>query len=80
MRVPDTSDNAREPLPATTPLMLVVGLGLPYGLVIGGFVLFEHVDGVVFGFPPAVAWLFACMLLVPCCMAAAWWLGHARAD
>ncbi|MGY6769503.1 hypothetical protein [Komagataeibacter sp. NFXK3] len=76
----DTPDNAREALPATTPLMLVVGLGLPYGLVIGGFLLFEHVDGVVFGFPPGVAWLFACMVLVPVCMAVAWRLGRVRAD
>mgnify|MGYP003362185190 CR=1 FL=1 len=76
--MPDIPDNARESLPATTPLTLVVGMGLPYALVIGGFLLFEHVDGVVFGFPLAVAWLFVCMVLVPCCMAVAWWLGRVR--
>ncbi|AQU86455.1 hypothetical protein B0W47_02190 [Komagataeibacter nataicola] len=75
----DNPDSTPEPLPATTPLILGVGLGLPYGLVIGGFMLFEHVDGAVFGFPPAVAWLFACMVLVPGCMAVAWWLGRVRA-
>ncbi|MBV1829300.1 hypothetical protein HNW77_00325 [Komagataeibacter sp. AV436] len=78
--MPDTPDNASEPRSATTPLTLGVGLGLPYVLVIGGFVLFERVDGMVMGFPPAVAWLFACMVLVPGCMAVAWWLGRARAD
>lgn len=57
-----------------TPLKLFVGLGIPYGAVIGALPWVASTDYPIFGMPFTYVWIFCCFVLTSACLYACWFL------
>ncbi|PYD70861.1 hypothetical protein CFR76_02720 [Komagataeibacter swingsii] len=68
----DGRNDTMQAVPALSLPALVVGLGLPYCLVIGGGLALRAQEMTLFGAPLEIIWIFACFILVPACLYICW--------
>jgi hypothetical protein len=61
-------------------MRVLVGLGLPFLLIVPGVAVFSGVRGPILGLPAPIAWLFACMPLTSGCLALAWFFFEGSAE
>lgn len=51
---------------------LLIGLGIPAVLVLGGVLALGHSAAVVFGFPLVFVWVFCCCPITTLCLWVSW--------
>lgn len=68
----DRQDDSTQAVPAISPRALLVGLVLPFCLVIGGCLALQASTVALFGIPLEMIWMFACFILVPACLTLCW--------